>query len=93
VLANGKKERWYKTLKSEALRKKTPLSLADAREVVAAFVAYYNEQRLHSALGYVTPRAMLDGRRAEIFEDRTRKLTEARQARRQAQRQIRERVA
>jgi hypothetical protein len=56
-------------------------------------VAYYNEQRLHSALGYVTPRAMLDGRRAEIFEDRTRKLTEARQARRQAQRQIRERVA
>jgi putative transposase len=91
--SNGKKERWYKTLKSEAIRKKTPLSLADAREVVASFVAYYDDVRLHSAIGYVTPRAVLEGRAAAIFEQRRTKLAAARLARISAQRQRREAAA
>jgi len=33
----------------------TPLSLDDARRIVADYVASYNNLRLHSAIGYVTP--------------------------------------
>jgi putative transposase len=39
--------------------------------------AVYNEQRLHSSLGYVTPKDMLEGRQAEIHTERDRKLEDA----------------
>ena len=84
--SNGKKERWYRTLKAEALRKKTPLTLADARRIVTEFVDYYNTVRLHSAIGYVTPQAMLEGRADEILRDRRRKLRAARDTRQQRHR-------
>ena len=35
--SNGKMERWFKTLKGECIRVKTPLSLEDARRLVAEF--------------------------------------------------------
>ena len=60
--SNGKMERWHKTLKGECIRVKTPLSLEDARRIVAEFVAHYNEVRLHSAIGYVAPADKLAGR-------------------------------
>jgi putative transposase len=82
--SNGKKERFYQTLKGEALRPQTPLSLQEARDVVERFVRYYNEVRLHSALGYVTPHDMLDGRADIIHAERDRKLETARERRRQA---------
>jgi transposase InsO family protein len=53
--SNGKIERWHGSLKVEAVRPKTPLSLNDARRVVGRFVEEYNTTRLHSAIGYVTP--------------------------------------
>ena len=79
--SNGKIERWHKTLKTEAIRPQTPLSLEDARRVVARFVQHYNEVRLHSALGYITPRDFLDGRAAEIHARREELLATAREAR------------
>jgi putative transposase len=82
--SNGKKERWYKTLKGECIRVKTPLTLEDARQIVADFVAYYNAVRLHSAIGYVTPADKLAGREPAIFAERDRKLDAARQRRRVA---------
>jgi putative transposase len=86
--SNGKIERWHKTLKGECIRVKVPLSLDDARRLVAEYVAHYNEARLHSAIGYVTPQDKLAGRDQEIFATRDRKLAEAR-ARRQHMRQAR----
>jgi putative transposase len=83
--SNGKKERYWRTLKSEAIRPRTPLTLDDARRVVALFVEHYNEVRLHSAIGYITPHDMMAGRADEIHAKRDRKL-EAARARRQAQR-------
>jgi putative transposase len=71
--SNGKKERYFKTLKSEAIRPQTPLDVDDARRVVGRFVTYYVEVRLHSAIGYVTPRDMLEGRAAQIHAERDRK--------------------
>jgi putative transposase len=55
-------ERWYKTLKGGCIRVMTPLSLEDARRIIAEFVLHYNEFRLHSAIGYVTPAAKMAGR-------------------------------
>ena len=85
--SNGKLERWHKTLKSEAIRPKTPLSLDDARRVVNQFVRYYNDIRLHSAIGYVTPKDRLTGQDRLIFAERKRKLAQAQQRRRENRRQ------
>jgi putative transposase len=85
--SNGKIERWHKTLKGDCLRVKVPLSLDDARHVVADYVEHYNTVRLHSAIGFVTPKDKLEGRDAAIFADRDRKLTEARQRRQHMRRQ------
>jgi transposase InsO family protein len=79
--SNGKLERWHQSLKKECIRPKTPLSLEDARSLVAEFVAHYNEVRLHSAIGYITPRDKLEGRAEQIFAERDRKLHEARESR------------
>jgi putative transposase len=49
---------------------------------VAGFVEHYNNLRLHSAIGYITPRDMLEGRAKTIHEQRDRKLEEARERRR-----------
>ena len=76
--SNGKIERWHGSLKAEAVRPKTPLNLEDARRVVGTFVDEYNTQRLHSAIGYVTPHDRLAGRHIEIWEARDRKLEAAR---------------
>jgi putative transposase len=85
--SNGKMERWFKTLKGECIRVKTPLSLEDALRLVAEFVAHYNTVRLHSAIGYVTPADKLAGRAEQIWADRRRKLAAA-QARRTARQEI-----
>ncbi len=79
--SNGKKERWYGTLKRECIRPKTPLDLADARNVVAAYVRHYNQCRLHSAIGYITPQNKLAGREQIIFAERNKKLEDARKRR------------
>ena len=81
--SNGKKERYFKTLKSECIRAKTPLSLEEARRVIDQFVHHYNHERLHSAIGYVTPMDKLRGRDQLIFKERNRKLEAARQQREQ----------
>jgi putative transposase len=86
--SNGKIERWHKTLKGDCIRVKVPLSLEDARRIVTDYVAHYNNVRLHSAVGYVTPKDKLEGKDQEIFAQRDRKLAEARERRkleRQAQ--------
>jgi len=75
--SNGKIERWHKTLKGECIRVKTPLSLEDARRLVAEFVEHYNTVRLHSAVGYVTPADKLAGRAEAIWAARRQKLAVA----------------
>jgi transposase InsO family protein len=79
--SNGKIERWHQSVKKECIRPGVPLSIDDARGLVARYVDYYNTVRLHSAIGYVTPQAKLDGRQAQIFEERDRKLEAARRRR------------
>ena len=55
--SNGKIERWHKTLKGDCIRVLTPLSLEDARRIVADYVDALQHRppaqrhRLHHALG------------------------------------------
>jgi len=79
--SNGKIERWHKSLKSECIRPGTPLSLEDARRLVDGYVEHYNNVRLNSATGYITPKDVLAGRQQEIHAERDRKLEAARQQR------------
>ena len=80
--SNGKLERWHGTLKGERFRLAAPTALDPARRVVASFVAHYNQVRLHSALGYITPVDKLAGLEDVIFAERDRKLEDARRQRR-----------
>jgi putative transposase len=82
--SNGKVERFQGTLKKECIRPKSPLSLEDAKRVINEFVYNYNNVRLHSAIGYVTPMDKLQGRAEQIFAQRETKLASAREARKQS---------
>ena len=88
--SNGKIERYHRTIKSECIRPGTPLSLDDARRIVGHYVVHYNTERLHSAIGYVTPRDKLLGHEERIFAERDRKLEEARWRRAEERRKQRE---
>jgi transposase InsO family protein len=79
--SNGKLERYHKTIKSRCIRVRTPLSLDDATRIVAEFVEHYNNRRLHSAIGYITPKDKLEGKAEAIFAARDQKLAAAREAR------------
>jgi hypothetical protein len=81
--SNGKIERFHKSYKTECVREKVPLSLEDAQRLTTGYVTHYNEARLHSAIGYVTPKDKLLGNDDALFAARDRKLAEARERRKQ----------
>jgi transposase InsO family protein len=82
--SNGKLERYHRTIKGDCIRVQIPLALADAVRLVTEFVTHYNNVRLHSAIGYVTPRDKLEGRAEAIFALRDSRLAAAREARKAA---------
>jgi transposase InsO family protein len=53
-----------------------------ARATIAARIDHYNNHRLHSAIGYITPRDKLLGHEDAIWTDRNQKLEQARELRR-----------
>jgi putative transposase len=69
------------TRKGECIRPGTPLSLEDARRLVEGYVEHYNNVRLNSAIGYITPKDMLAGHQQEIQAERDRKLDAAKEQR------------
>jgi pyruvoyl-dependent arginine decarboxylase (PvlArgDC) len=77
------KERFFRTAKEEAIRPGTPLSVEDARRIMARYSTQYNEERLHSAIGYITPKDKLEGRAEEIQQERQAKRERARQQRKE----------
>lgn len=79
--SNGKLERWNKSIKSECIRPGVPLSVADAERLIEQYVHVYNDERLHSSIGYITPKDMLAGRQKQIHAERDRKLEQARKRR------------
>ena len=86
--SNGKLERWHGSLKRECVRPAAIESIEEARRKVAAYVEHYNQVRLHSAIGYITPADKLAGLETVIFAERDRKLEEARQRRKAVRKQV-----
>jgi putative transposase len=57
---NGHIEAFNGRLRAECLNASWFLSLADARDRTEAWRRHYNDERPHSALGNLTPRAFID---------------------------------
>ncbi len=56
---NGHMESFFATLKKEELCRKTYHSPEDFFQSVKEYIEYYNNSRLHSRLGYKTPKEVL----------------------------------
>ena len=72
--SNGKLERFHRTLKTEHVRRSSYLEYQDACIRLAEWIAYYNSERLHSAIWYLTPNDVFYGRTAKRLAERKEKL-------------------
>ena len=79
--SNGKLERFHGTIKQEEIRVNSYLDIDDARERVEWYIRYYNEQRLHSSIYYLTPQEVFEGKMEARLAERQRKLDESRRRR------------
>jgi len=79
--SNGKIERFHGTIKSEAIRKQSYLSINDARRQIEGYIKIYNEERLHSAIGYLRPKEVFEGKMNQRLAERQKKLDQAMQNR------------
>jgi putative transposase len=79
---NGVIERSFRTMR-EALEGEELRHLLDAERVLAKVVHWYNEERLHSALGYLPPATYHRGDPAARYAERRQKLVAARHRRRE----------
>jgi len=75
--SNGKMERFFRSLKEEGLQDQVLQDYHQARDIVAAWVRYYNEQRLHSALHYLRPIDYYRGDPQALLARRNEKLAAA----------------
>jgi transposase InsO family protein len=72
--SNGKLERFHRTLKSGHVRAAAYFSYEDAKERMGRWIVYYNEQRLHAALFYLTPEDVFQGLKEIRLAERRKKL-------------------
>lgn len=88
---NGLIERLHRTLREE-LEGETLTNLLEAEKVFARVVRRYNEERLHSALGYLTPADYYRGNPSERYAARRSKLAQARQQRKEKNLELQQRT-
>lgn len=79
---NGVMERAYRTI-GEALEDEELSDYFTAVSVIRRVIHWYNDVRLHSALGFLRPADYYRGNPAQLHEARRRKLTAARHRRRE----------
>jgi len=60
-------ERLRRSLKYEEVFIKAYGSVAQARRGIGGWLGFYNEERLHQALGYRTPRAVFDDEATSLW--------------------------
>jgi putative transposase len=75
---NGKIERMNGTVKSEAIRKNTPVTHQEACDILNTYQYEYNFQRLHAGIKYLRPADVFFGRDKEILNERKMKIMIAR---------------
>ncbi len=86
---NGLMERANRTI-GEALEGEELTDYLQARKVISRVIRWYNEERLHSALGFLRPVDFYRGKPEELYAERRRKLAEARHRRREKNLQLRQ---
>ena len=72
--SNGKLERFHSTLKTEHVRQTAYFSYEDAKDKMAQWIDFYNNERLHGALLYLTPADYFEGRKESRLAERKEKL-------------------
>lgn len=75
--SNGKLERFHKSLNIECLKMNSFIDFDDTKRIIAKYIEYYNTERLHSALYYLTPEDFLLGREKDKLQLRESKLKAA----------------
>lgn len=75
--SNGKVGRMHRTFKTEEVRRSAYLGMVDAWEKMGRWVMFYNSERLHSAIGYLTPDDVFAGTMEERLAERRRKMYNA----------------
>ena len=75
--SNGRIERYHRSVREEAFGDTEVEDLYRARELLAEWVRYYNEERLHSALEYLRPVDYYLGNPQALLAERKTKLREA----------------
>ena len=88
---NGTMERAYRTIR-EALEGEELTDLLQAQDVLAEVVTWYNERRLHSALGYLPPAVYYRGNPTERHAERRQKMAQARHRRKETNLELRQRT-
>lgn len=88
---NGLIERLHRTLRGE-LEGEELSNLLEAKKVFARIVRRYNEERLHSALGYLTPADYYRGNPSVRYAARRAKLSRARHQRREKNLEMQQRT-
>jgi putative transposase len=78
-------ERLWRSLKYEDVYIKAYASVQEARRGIGGWLIYYNDERLHQALGYLTPREMFETPAACGYVDNASALTTSPQAHHQQQ--------
>lgn len=81
--SNGRIERYHRSVRDEAFGGTDVEDFYQAREFLAEWVRYYNEERLHSALKYLRPVDYYRGSPEALLAERKRKLREAAARRRE----------
>jgi transposase InsO family protein len=81
--SNGRIERYHRSVRDEAFVDIDVQDFYQARELLAEWVRYYNEERLHSALKYLRPVDYYRGNPEALLAQRKRKLREAAARRRE----------
>ena len=75
--SNGKVERMHRTFKTEEVRRNAYFGVVDAWEKMGRWVMFYNSERLHSAIGYLTPDDVFAGKMEERLAERRQKMYNA----------------
>jgi transposase InsO family protein len=84
--SNGRIERYHRSVREEAFGDTEVEDLYRARDLLAEWVRYYNEERLHSALEYLRPVDYYLGNPQALLAERRRKLRDAAARRREVNR-------
>ena len=72
--ANGKIERYHRTISEECLRIKSPVSFDNFKKYIEDYVNFYNTKILHASFNYLTPEDYLMGRKEQRISERELKL-------------------